>query len=355
MRPIGAAKLRPRDHLFRAAVCHVLDRARGRYEGPDAIARQLFGDDPVTPLVLRAATVPAAVGSAPWAGVFAQAAVADAIVGLAPASAAAEVISRGLQVSLAGVASISVPYRIVSAADAGGFLTEGGVIPVKQLNLTAGPVLTPNKFGSIAVFTRELEKYGAQGMMSVCRQILGEAAALALDAAVFSSTAASSIRPAGILNGVTPITPTAGGGQAALATDIGNIFEALASAGAGVDVVLIANPGQAASLKIWAGPKFDYPVLASAALAPGTVIALEAGSFVSGFSSEPEFESSTETVLHMEDTTPLPLGSVGSPNTIAAPTRSLWQTDCIALRMILRCGWGVRAPGHVQVINSVTW
>jgi hypothetical protein len=39
----------------------------------------------------------------------------------------------------------------------------------------------------------------------------------------------------------------------------------------------------------------------------------------------------------------------------AAPTRSLYQTDSIGLRCILRTTWAVRAPGMVQVINAVTW
>jgi hypothetical protein len=56
-----------------------------------------------------------------------------------------------------------------------------------------------------------------------------------------------------------------------------------------------------------------------------------------------------------EGTTPLAIGTAGSLNVVAAPTRSLWQTDTIALRMILRASWVMRASGHVQVINDVVW
>src|SRR5262245_47721383 len=151
-RPFGT-KMRARDHLYRAATAHVINQIRGMREGPEVIARQLFGDDdPVTPLVLKAATVPASIATATWAGAFAGQAVADAVVGLAPASAAAQVIARGLTVSLEGYGSITIPYRIVSAADAGFFVSEGSPLPVRQLTIGAGPSLTPSKFGVIVPF-----------------------------------------------------------------------------------------------------------------------------------------------------------------------------------------------------------
>src|SRR5262245_46054628 len=85
----GAAKLRPSTHLYRAAAAHAISRIRGMGEDPESIARQLFGDDEPTQLVLKAATVPASIATSTWAGVLAGQAVADAIVGLAPQSATA--------------------------------------------------------------------------------------------------------------------------------------------------------------------------------------------------------------------------------------------------------------------------
>ena len=51
------------------------------------------------------------------------------------------------------------------------------------------------------------------------------------------------------------------------------------------------------------------------------------------------FMLSTGGTLHMEDTTPLPIGTVGTPNVIAAPTRSLWQTDTLGLRLTTEMSW----------------
>jgi hypothetical protein len=109
---------------------------------------------------------------------------------------------------------------------------------------------------------------------------------------------------------------------------------------------------QATSLKLMAGAKFDFTVLPTNAIAVGTVIAIEAGSFVSGFSAVPEFDVSKETAIHQEDTTPADI--VSSGGAAAVPVKSLFQVDSIALRMILRCSWGMRAP-HVSFLTGATW
>ena len=58
--------------------------------------------------------------------------------------------------------------------------------------------------------------------------------------------------------------------------------------------------------------------------------------------------------MHFEDTTPLPIGTPGSPTTVAAPTRSAFQQDLVVIRVRARCAWAA-LPGAVQVINSVGW
>jgi hypothetical protein len=136
--------------------------------------------------------------------------------------------------------------------------------------------------------------------------------------------------------------------------DIAQLVAALDTAGGGANVVFVCSPPQAATLKLRASPKFDYPILTSSALANGTIVAIEASSFVSAFDPIPQFDVSNTTALHMEDTSPAPL-TQGTGPTIATPIRSLYQTVCSALKLILPCSWGMRATGHVQVINSANW
>jgi hypothetical protein len=137
----------------------------------------------------------------------------------------------------------------------------------------------------------------------------------------------------------------------ALLGDLGKLIGALAANAGGLNPVLIAAPAQAMTLSLLAGPKFNVPVLPSAALASGTIIMVEPSSFVSGFDSVPEFSTSKVTLVHQEDTTPADIVSGG---TAAVPVRSTFQTDSQALKMTLQAAWAMRAP-HVAWLTGATW
>jgi hypothetical protein len=352
-------QLRPADHFFRAAVCHYLlsvgknrySGKRGLYGSTDEVAKKFWPDDQVTPVVLRAASNPATLATSSWAGALATQAVSDAVISLAGPSAAATLARNGLRVSLDGYGSLLIPRRVTVATDAGNFLGEASPIPVRQLDFSGGPTLSPFKWGTIAEFTEELSEYSIQTMTLVIRRVLQDAIALNLDAAIFSSTASSSIRPAGILAGLSTLTPTTGGGANALARDVEQLIATLVTNGGGVNPAFICAAGQAAAMKLYAGPRFDAPILPSAALAANTVIVVDQESFISAFGDVPEFQTSNEATLH-EDTAPTQISSTSTA--VAAPVRSLWQTATIAMRCIFRVSWGLRAA-HVAFISGTTW
>jgi len=73
------------------------------------------------------------------------------------------------------------------------------------------------------------------------------------------------------------------------------------------------------------------------------------------FGDEPNFSITDQATVRMEDTTPLPIGAPGTPPDVAAPAASLWQTDTLALCLILDMSWTLRAPGSVAWVANVTW
>jgi hypothetical protein len=83
------------------------------------------------------------------------------------------------------------------------------------------------------------------------------------------------------------------------------------------------------------------------------MILVDAADFVVVGGDAPRMEMSDQATLHMEDTTPLEL--VASPSTVAAPQRSLFQTDSLALRMVLPLNWLQRRAGTVAWVQNVTW
>jgi len=343
--PSGIRKARASIYLYRAGAAHVFAHVNG--STPLRSAEQLFKGDVVTAEIIRAATTQATVGTPAWAGALAQQAIDDSIMAVATLSAASGLIDRGMKVSFDRRASIRIPGRLLDSSDAGAWLGEGQPVPVRIQRLTAGPTLTPHKLVVVVTFTREMAEHSA--IERVSRALIGEATALALDKTLFGSQPDDGVTPLGILNGVTPITPATGGGAAAMATDIGKLVSALVAANAGRDPTLIMNPVQATTLSLLASPRFKIPILQSSSVPVGTVIAVESSSFVSAFDAVPEFDTADQMAIHMDDTAP------ANPIMSGQPMKSLWQVDSIALRMRVKASWGMRASGHVQVVNSCTW
>jgi hypothetical protein len=344
---------RPAVYLHRAAAAHLRGFITG--QTPERAAKELFGDDAVTDIVLRAATTPAAIsGTSGWAASLAGVAIYDLVQIAASLSAAADVINRGLKLNMDGIAECRVPGRVLNAAAAGQWVAEGMAAPVRALSFANDAILRPRKLDVLSVLTREMAE--SSNIEAVLRQTLGEATGLALDLAMFSNFAGDATKPPGLFTGVTPITPTGGGGTQpaeAAATDIGNLFGALAANGGGKTAVIVAAMPQAIRLKLIAGPKFDYDIIVSTALATGTVAIIEVASFVSGFGSVAEFNVSKVAALHMEDTAPADI--VGAGGAVEVPVKSMFQIDALGLKTSLWASWGLRAAGHAQWITGATW
>jgi hypothetical protein len=351
--PSGVRPTRASNYLFRAGAASL--RAYVTKSTPEFVAGKMFKGDVVTAEILKAATAPAEVATTGWAAEIARVAIYDMIQSITSVSAAAEVISRGLQLNMDGVATIHVPGRIVNPAAAGAWISEGNPAPARALSFTNAAILQPRRLSVLYGYSREQAE--SSNIENIVRATLGEASGLALDARMFSATAGDASKPAGLLFGIAPLTPTSITGSAtaaeAAATDIGKLFGALAAQGAGKTAALIMSPPQAARLKMIVGPKWDFDIITSTVLPSGTVIALEIASFVSGFSAVPTFRVSNVTAYHAEDTSPQNItGGTPSP---AVPVRSMFQTDSIGLYMDLWAAWGLRAAGHAAWLQNAAW
>jgi hypothetical protein len=337
-------KARPAVYIIRAGCAHL--RAFVEKSTPINVARAMFAD-PVTDIILRSATSAADSTSSGWAKELAGVAIYDTIQSITSISAAAALIDRGLKLNMAGVAEMRVPGRVLNAAAAGLWTGEEAPAPARQLSFSNVAILHPRKLSVIIVVSRE--QAASSNIETIVRQTLGEAAGLALDAQMFSTTAGDASKPAGLFVGITGQTPTAGGGINAMEADIKNLFTALAAAGGGKTAVIVAAVPQATALKMTVGPQFDVPILASSGMAAATVAVVESASFVSGFSPVPEFRVSDQAIYHAEDTAP------ADPIMSGTPVKSLWQTDALALKMDLWAAYGLRAAGHAQFTSPVTW
>jgi hypothetical protein len=270
--------------------------------------------------------------------------------GIAPKSAAARLFAECLRVELRGHSSVLLPY--MTLAPTSSFVAEGSPIPATMGTFATTAVGPARKLALICGLTEQLAEYSAENAEAVIRIAISEAAAKTLDQYVFDAQPASTSRPAGLLFNVTPLTPTPTGQQYAMITDVKNLVAAIVTAGGGNNIWFFANPAQAVVMRLVA-PMSNLPIIPTTALAAGSVAAIELDAIVSGFSGAPEISTSREATIHWE-TSPSAIGTPGSPNVAAAPTRSAFQQSQLLLRMILRCAWATRAPGMVQVVNSTS-
>lgn len=338
---------KPSTHFFRAAAATVCAHMEG-ITIEEAI-RTRWPNDELTPIIARAASTQATLTDPAWAGPLAMLTVSDAIEELVAMSAIGKLIRVGaFKIDLGRYATVVVPGRALTAADAGAWLAEGAPIPVRQLQIL-GPQLTPHKLAVLVPMTREMTE--ASNIEEVVKQLLREASTLAIDAAIFSPNPASPAQSAGLLNGLTALTPSSSTlGFDACGQDLGTLTHNIALSGGGSNVAFIASPKQATAIKFWSGSivaSENLPVAGAASVPDGTVIAIEPASLAISLGA-PEFSVSSVAAVHQEDTAPVTNLLTGSP------VKSMFQTDAIVLKMELWGSWAMRAP-HVSFMSAVNW
>jgi len=221
----------------------------------------------------------------------------------------------------------------------------------------------------ISSMTREISLHSTPAIEGIIRQAIIDDTSSAIDNVLLDANAATTVRPAGLKNGVSGLTPTAGGGFNALVADIKQMLNVLVSANALRNPVWIMNPAQVTSIgltqsglgtfpfeaQVNQGKLQGYPIIQSTNQPNATVILLDAADFASVTGDEPQFEISDQATLVFDDTAPAQIGVAGTPNVVAAPTRSLSQTDSMAIRMLMDMNWTMRRTGVITFISGVTW
>lgn len=281
-------------------------------------------------------------------------------VGLAPSFAPNSIMftvaDRAAQFDFATSAQHMIPA--VKFAKGPIFTREGEpmiVVQGQSNDITHGP---SNKFTFAAIVSAELLQHGGDVAREAIRVGLMEAVALPSDTVFLDTNAAvPGLRDAGMLNNVVDLGATGAvvGFVPALVSDLGKIVGAMGAGGIATnDVMFLANDADAIKIialtNIPANRVFGTP-----AIPAHTLIGIAPRAIAFGFDGDPTIEASDQGVVHMEDTTPLDISSVGSPNVVAAQVISLWQSNLIALRLRMRCSWTKLNPAAVQRIDLLNW
>ena len=363
----------PLDLFVRAGTVAI--RAKEWGVTTEAARTKMYGEDIATKeacdIILRAASAPAMTTVTGWAAELVQPRYEQLLPLLMPKAILTRLAPRGLALDFAGAGRIVIPMRSRTPTIAGSFVGEGLPIPVRQGAFTS-QTLTPKKVAVISCWTKEMDEYSTPAIEGVIREAIQDDTSVAVDSVLLDANPATVVRPAGLLNGVVALTATAGGGIAAIVGDIKQLVAALTTATFGNirSPVWLINPSDvlSASLvsaastgvfpfkeEIKGGTLATIPIINSSTVPAKTLILVDAADFVSVGGGAPRFEMSDSATLHLEDTAPAELVAAGSPGVVAAPQRSLFQTDSLALRMVMPLNWVNRRPGTVAWVQNVTW
>lgn len=376
---VPAQKIQPRDLIFKAIAAEIKHYGQERRGSVLDVIKAEYGDGDqgecvrtiMSRFITKAAAIPADTTTSGWADTLVQTVIGDFIASLMPVSAYPQLASRGGSFTFGRNGTISLPARTTTTTVAGAFIAQGAPIPVRQ-GAFAPITLTPKKMGVITTMTREITEHSTPAIEALLRQAMIEDTAVAIDTVLLDATAASTIRPAGLKNGVSKTSPTAGGAIAALIGDLKALVAALITGTKGNlrAPVWIMNPGDVLAAQLTqaaAGGDFPfldelaqgrllgYPVIQTITGLSDMMVFMDAADFMTATGDTPNFSVSDQAVLHMEDTSPAALSTVATPNTVAAPIRSLWQTDSLAIRMIMDINWAMRRTGVIAWTDTMTW
>jgi hypothetical protein len=345
--PISGIEIREQRSWHRAIAAKALSHF-GANTTPQQLLEKNWPNDSRANLILRAAVNPTSRADFP---VFSP---VEAFRSLAPGSAALRLFARSLQVNLAGKTSIKLPY-LATLTPNPVFVAEAGPIPVEQTQFGAITVGPTRRVRTIAVFTQELNHATPETAATAIGKVLSDRMLVAIDKAAFGTQADDGTTPVGLLNGATAVTASTASDVAnAMAEDLASLAGAIGAAGIDAsDIVYVCGPREATAIKARMGPLFDSEVLVTLGLPAAKMVAAFApsGAVAFGYNGAPLIETTDHAELNMASPA---LAIVGSGGVVSAPTRSLFQTDSVGIKVSANCAWAC-IPGGAATVSSIAW
>jgi hypothetical protein len=335
------------------------------------IVEQRFPNSEAIATIVKSAQDPAMTTVPAYAGALAKVVYGELVELLRDAAILPAVIPAANNYQFEG-ASLLLPVRLGTQLDAaGGFRAEGGPITVKGLTF-GSKTLTPKSLAVILTATGEMLRRSTVDLAAYFRNAMARDTARMLDQHFVGNSAPSAIAPAGARYGLAAGDTRASTGATAaqITADIKAMLSALTTAGMGDPATTkwLVHPKNAAALatlftvsgsrqfpETESGRLAGYPVVVSTAVPADIVLLVDFSHYAFAMGS-PEFLPTLVATVHEENTTPLPISAPGSPNTVAAPTRSFFQTESWALRMVMEADWlKLTDVGPVQELTGVAW
>jgi HK97 family phage major capsid protein len=263
--------------------------------------------------------------------------------------------------------------RMTSGATAQ-WVGEGAPKPLSRQAFDA-VTLGHTKLAVITAITEELARFSSPSAEAIIRNDLAKAVVQVMDADFVDPDNAGSanVKPASIINGVTPVVANGGNTEANIRSDVGAIFNEwvtnnldpstgvwIMPASVAMRLSLLTNalgqrPEGMNNISAQGGSFFGLPVVTSQSLgltngsANGKVVILaNASEILLADDGQVSIDVSREASLQMED-------APTNPVVAATVLISLWQQNLIGIKAERFINWTKARATSVSWINSVNW
>ena len=355
----------PVDYIIASALCAF--EAHATKKSFEAVMEARYGGDDtlktVAPHVVKAVTNPAMTNVEGWA----EELMRESTQGFMDLLRGESVIPQVpvTRFDFQGFNAINIPGRADTPNIAGAFRAEGAPIPVKRAALIK-QTLTPKSMGVISTFTAECLRRSTPSIEALIRQWIVQDTSLELDNHFLGDADPDDIQPGGLQHYAdTNTAESSGAAHDEIVADLKGMIQAMTTANLGRRPVWIMHSANLIALSMVnnavgtpAFPEtqnntlYGIPVVTSTNVPLDVVYLVDAAEIMMAFSG-PQFLGTDVATIHEEDTAPLPI--VGTDGTPAAPSRSLYQTNSLGLRMTLETDWTVMRPGAVATLTKVAW
>jgi HK97 family phage major capsid protein/HK97 family phage prohead protease len=385
-------KEKPGQLIFKMAAAHLM-AYHSRRSLDDVIGERYRDDERVKvgcDWLKRSATDVADSKTPGWAAELVHQGYTDFVADVLALSIYNALSSRGRVLQFGNNGTIIAPRRTNQGNMAGAWVGETGVIPVVQGSTTAN-TFERYKLAGISTYSKELDQISTPQIEQLIRDSISEDTSTLIDSNLISvANLRAGVRPAGLLYGVGGI-PSSGTSQANVNTDLRALIDGLGRNVSNVVIIMSHSQALGLSFMITAtgqyifrnemanGTLLGYPLIVSVNCPSGTVVAVNASDFATGFGTV-MFDLSEEATLVManadataptqsvkadgtldvaEEVGPdLGISVLGGPagvGTAGAQAISMFQTWNIALRMVMPITWGMLRQGAVTWLSGVAW
>lgn len=227
--------------------------------------------------------------------------------------------------------------------------------------------LTPLKVAALAVCSIELLEDSSPSAELLVRDALVKASSQRIDTTLFSTAAASSgVSPAGLLNGVTPVSALGLDGDA-VREGIGALYAPFITAKNASDLYFVMSPGRAkatslitnafsqkefGTLTAQGGMLEGDPVKTGDNVDSSHVILLKPSDVYKIGDGGVEVYMSREATIE-QDT--VPQGATDTPVAASANLTNMFQEHSVAFKVVRRINFAKRRSHAVQYANDVSW